>query len=165
MRYEITNVKHPFAGFFDLEREFNSTWRNLAARATEQSNWAPAVDVREREEHWLLSIDVPGVAREDIKVDVLENQLVVTGERHDVKEDKSYSERRYGRFERRFTLPEGVEIANIEASYAHGVLNLVVPKVQPQKPTSIAIDVKEGSGSLFQKLVSFGKKEEKENIN
>lgn len=157
MRYAVTNFER------ELEKFWQPFW-GISATSAQQS-WRPHVDIRERDEHWLLSIDVPGVARENLKVDVVEDQLVVSGERHVEKDEKSYSERSYGKFERRFNLPEGTEASKIEASYDHGVLNLVVPKVQPAKPTSIAIDVKEGKGNLFQKLVSFGKKEETAQIN
>lgn len=157
MRYAVTNFER------ELEKFWQPFW-GLNTSSAEQK-WRPHVDVRERDEHWLVSIDVPGVAKNDIKVDVIEDQLVVSGERQFEKDEKSYSERSYGRFERRFNLPEGTEASKIEASYDHGVLNLVVPKVQPAKPTSIAIDVKEGKGNLFQKLISFGKKEETPQIN
>lgn len=165
MRYQVSNFNrafNPFNSMFDIEREF---FAPLLKRENVEQIWSPKVDVRERDEHWLLSIDVPGVAREDIKVEVIEDQLVVAGERHFERDEKSYSERSYGRFERRFNLPEGVDAAKIEASYDHGVLNLVVPKVQPVKASTIAIDVKEGKGSLFQKLLGFGKKEETKSIN
>src|SRR5690606_11906793 len=156
MRYEISNHNrslNPFQSFFDLEREF---FAPFFKRENVEQIWSPKVDVRERDEHWLLSVDIPGVAREDIKIDVSDNQLVIAGERHFERDEKSYSERSYGRFERRFNLPEGVQAQSIEASYDHGVLNIVVPKVKPEKPASIAIEIKEGKGSLFQKLLGFG---------
>lgn len=155
MFYQIAN----------LNRELDRLWRPVSRLQNSESLWSPKVDVREREGHWLLSIDVPGVAREDIKVDVVEDQLVVSGERQYEFEDKAYSERSYGHFERRFNLPEGVELDKIEASHDHGVLNLVIPKAQPPKTTTLAINVTEGKGELFQQLVSTGKKDETKQIN
>lgn len=168
MRYEITGRNrafNPFNAFVDLEREFGKLWGTTARGESKEWTWSPKVDVRERDEHWLLSIDVPGVAREDIKVDIVNDQLVVTGERHFEREEKAYSERSYGKFERRFNLPENIEISKIEASYSNGVLNLVVPKVLAAKPTTVAIDVKEGSDTLFNELLTIGKKTENKEIN
>ena len=88
-----------------------------------------------------MSVDLPGIPKEQIKVDVLDGQLVISGERESKTEVKGYSERRYGRFERRFNLPERIEASKIKASYAHGVLNLSIPKEEKAKPVSIAIDV------------------------
>lgn len=156
MLYEMSN----------LDREFDRLWRPFSRLQSSESFWSPKVDVREREGHWLLSVDVPGVAREDIKVDVVENQLVVSGERHHEIEDEAYSERTYGQFERRFNLPDGVELDQIEASHDHGVLNLVIPKSEKATQSSTkTIDIKEGRGELFQQLVSPGKKDETKSIN
>lgn len=135
MRYELTDINRslsPFNTLFDFGLE-----RNL------ERSWKPNVDIQEEPDHWLLSVDVPGIPKDDIKVDVLDGQLVISGERKTTKESKGYSEKRFGKFERRFNLPERIEIAKITANYAHGVLELTVPKEEKAKPVSININVNE----------------------
>tara|TARA_R110000868_G_scaffold117599_4_gene312153 strand:+ start:506 stop:919 length:414 start_codon:yes stop_codon:yes gene_type:complete len=135
MRYEMTELDralNPFNSLFNFGLE-----RNL------ERSWKPNVDIHEEDENWQLSVDLPGVPKDQIKVDVVDGQLVISGERESKKESKGYSERRYGRFERRFNLPDRIEATKISASYAHGVLNLTIPKEEKAKPVSINIDVAE----------------------
>lgn len=133
MNYEITNLNHnlsPLEALFDfgLDHHFERSWR-------------PKVDIDEVEDHWELRVDVPGVAKENIKVDVAQGQLIISGERESKKDENGYRERSYGRFERRFNLPDGTDSSKIKASCNDGVLKLEIPKEEKAKPTSIAIDV------------------------
>ncbi len=135
MRYELTDLNRalsPFNTMFDFGLE-----RNI------EKLWKPNVDIHEEENHWLLSVDVPGIPKDDIKVDVHEGQLVISGERTTKKETKGYSGKRFGKFERRFNLPERIDVSKITASYTHGVLELTVPKEEKAKPVSININVNE----------------------
>tara|TARA_R110000868_G_scaffold117600_9_gene312319 strand:+ start:1487 stop:1900 length:414 start_codon:yes stop_codon:yes gene_type:complete len=135
MRYEMSELNtalNPFNSLFNFGLE-----KNL------ERLWKPNVDIHEEDESWQLSVDLPGIPKEQIKVDVLDGQLVISGERESKTEVKGYSERRYGRFERRFNLPERIEASKIKANYAHGVLNLTIPKEEKAKPVSINIDVAE----------------------
>jgi len=121
---------------------------------------APAVDVMEREADFVLNIDVPGVAKQDLKVQISEEGrrgrkrklLTVSGERkdEDFKEDKEHhvksSSKRYGRFSRSLVLPDNcnADATQIKARHANGILKLTVPKVKsepPQKRQAIEIAI------------------------
>lgn len=107
--------------------------------------WSPAMDVVERDDHYVLRTDVPGVREEDISVELDGNVLTVSGSRqaeHD-EERKGYHrvERVYGEFSRSLTVPEGVDAERIEASYDRGVLEVRVPKPEEAKPRKVAISV------------------------
>lgn len=112
-------------------------------------------DVTEKDSHFLLSFDMPGVKEEDIKIEVLENKLTVSGERHDVFGDSEghrySSERRYGRFLRSFSLPESVEADKIEANFENGVLGVAIPKKEAVKGRTV--QVHSGKSGIFKKLL------------
>ncbi len=105
--------------------------------------WTPAVDVAEDPKGYSVAIELPGVKAEDLKVEVDGNRLTVRGEKRveaDEKTDRVHRfERRFGSFERIFTLPDTVNAEGIEAKVADGVLTLVLPKTAKVQPRSIAI--------------------------
>ncbi|MCB0343122.1 MAG: Hsp20/alpha crystallin family protein [Pseudobdellovibrionaceae bacterium] len=92
----------------------------------------PAVDIEELPNQYLVTLDIPGLNREDIKVEVKDNTLSISGERkREEKEEKpGYTryERSHGTFERRFTLPETVSGKEVSAKYEDGVLKVTLPK-------------------------------------
>ncbi len=123
----------------------------------------PNVTVDESEQAYLVCVDVPGVRKEDIKVDMSDNILTVSGERKhqdEVKEGRSHLyERSFGKFRRSFTLPSTVDTEHIEANVEDGVLRIVLPKSEQSKPRTI--QVQEGKGGFFSKLIGSDKKEDK----
>lgn len=108
--------------------------------------WAPAVDVTANDDAYIVRADIPGVKKEDLKVDITNNTLTIKGERkkeEKIEEDKYVLiERSYGSFSRSFTLPPNVDVAKIKANYDNGVLDLILPKKEDSKPKEIAIEVK-----------------------
>ena len=102
----------------------------------------PAHDVSENEDHYMVSIDMPGVKKEDIKIELQKNQLLVHGERH---RDKV-------KFEKTFSLSTSVDCEKIEAQYENGVLNIALPKVELAKPRTI--EIKTGHEGFFKKLLN-----------
>jgi len=108
--------------------------------------WAPAVDVTANDDEYIVRADIPGVKKEDLKVDITNNTLTIKGERkkeEKVEEDKYVLvERSYGSFSRSFKLPSNVDVAKIKANYDNGVLDLILPKKEDSKPKEIAIEVK-----------------------
>jgi HSP20 family protein len=101
----------------------------------ETENMAPMIklDVEEGDDRYLVKADIPGVAKDDIHVDVDGNQVTIAAEvRREKKDEKEgkvlRSERYYGTMTRAFTLPMDVEFAKAEAKYADGVLKLTLPK-------------------------------------
>ncbi|MDX1345611.1 MAG: Hsp20/alpha crystallin family protein [Sedimenticolaceae bacterium] len=109
----------------------------------EGSDWTPAVDIKEEADRYLLHADIPGVKADDIEVSMDKGVLTIKGERkHESTESKEgYKrvERSHGIFMRRFSLPDGVDGENISASSKDGVLEVVIPKSEPEKPRRIEV--------------------------
>lgn len=96
-----------------------------------QVGFKPSCDINETKQHYLVSFDIPGIRKEDIKIEVQGNQLVISGERHrlmqgDASETTLRHERAYGKFERTFVLPSSIDADRIEALYENGVLNVAL---------------------------------------
>jgi HSP20 family protein len=112
----------------------------LAAR-----QWIPAMDLAEQDDHYLLHADLPGVAEEDVKVELEGDVLTISGERRSERKEsrEGYQrfERAVGRFSRALTLPEGVDPDKIEARIEKGVLEVRIPKPEQRKPRRVAISV------------------------
>jgi len=104
--------------------------------------WAPAVDIRETEESLFLTVDLPGVARESIDLEVDADSLTLQGER--VCESRGRSvrlERPAGRFRRSFRIGVPIDPTRVEAKYRDGVLAVNLPKVSRRGPTQLRIEV------------------------
>ena len=106
-------------------------------------NWAPSVDISETDDNFEVRAELPGVAKDDLHVSVKDNLLTLSGEKRqeNVDDTQNYSrvERRYGSFQRRFTLPSEVATDDIKAEYSDGVLTLSIPKAEAAKPTEVSI--------------------------
>lgn len=128
-------------------------------------NFQPSCDVNETKDHYLVSFDIPGMQKEDIKIEVQGNELVISGERQrEMREQEGETtlrvERSYGKFERRFTLPATIAADKIEAHYESGVLNVALPKAEAAKGR--AIQIQTGQGGLLSKLLGSKKEANKE---
>jgi len=126
----------PFAEFKDLERKlFNLTRRNDGE--SNISAFMPAVNTREGEYAYHVEVDLPGIKKEDIVVDVDGNTLTISGERKtrdEVKKEDYYkTESFFGRFQRSFTLPDNVDTEQITANANDGVLEVVIPKSEERQ--------------------------------
>src|SRR3954447_12537566 len=123
-------------------------WRDPFALKTSQltrpAALVPALDVATSDDHVILTMDVPGFKSEELSIEVEDRYLTVRGERKrpHAADGTSYVhiERPFGAFERRITVPAGVDADRITASLDDGVLSLIVPKPQRLKPKAIAID-------------------------
>ena len=138
----------PFSGFGNLPSVFNDLFDESFSRAWAQpgvSEEHPAVDVLESKDAYLIRAELPGMKKEDIKVEVKDGTLVLGGERKSDKPAEGVQYRRAERvaakFWRSFTLPETVKQDGIEASYKDGVLEIRVPKAEEAKPRQIEISV------------------------
>jgi len=131
----ISDFRREFDRLFD---DFSPSTRGMKTEVA----FAPACDVQEEEGHFLLYLEMPGVKKEDVKIEVRDNQLHVSGERRletQGREGALYSERRFGKFSRSFALPVGVDTGQVEASYQDGTLQILVPKAESSKPRQIQI--------------------------
>ena len=123
----------PRRNLFDIDSFFNDSWPVLAESRTGDF-FAPRVDIREVDDHYEITAELPGVAKEDIHIHVKEGVLTLEAETsQEEKEEKEgriiRQERRYGKFMRSFNLGSDVEESDIKASFKDGVLKLEAPKV------------------------------------
>jgi HSP20 family protein len=113
--------------------------------------WAPAVDIAERKDAYLVSVELPGIGIDDLEITFEGGLLTIQGERHvpqDSSEQKMHRvERRYGAFRRSITLPTHVMADAIEASFQDGVLQILVPKAAEVLAKRIAVRVGPGSAA------------------
>jgi len=126
-----------------LDDFFNDGW-NLPA-TTRNTNWQPSVDIRETDDAYTIIVDLPGLKKKDVKVNVNDGRLEINGERaFENKEDNgSYHrrERGYGSFQRSFHLPETVLEDKITASFKDGILSVEVPKAEEVKPKGYEVKI------------------------
>ncbi len=127
---------------FNIRNDFD---RLLGRSETQVSAWSPVVDVRETQDQLMLQAELPGMTADDVDVSVENGVLTISGEkRQEIREGEENSnyhlvERRYGRFERRFTLPRSVDAEKVAADYENGILTITLPKVEKAKPRRIQI--------------------------
>ncbi|WP_419766357.1 MAG: Hsp20/alpha crystallin family protein [Arcobacter sp.] len=130
----------PFKQFRNLEKSLYEYPSNEGV-----SGFVPVVNTREGEFAYHIDVDLPGVNKKDIKVDIHKDILTISGERktkEEIKEDDYYKiETSFGKFSRSFNLPENADLENIEASGENGVLEVVVPKLSEEKHKKI-IEIK-----------------------
>jgi HSP20 family protein len=104
---------------------------------------APALDITESENEYVVTVELPGVKKEDLSVELNEGVLSIHGEKKSEREEKKerthWVERSYGSFSRAFTLPPNVAGDRIDASFQDGVLTLRLAKAEAAKPKTIAV--------------------------
>jgi HSP20 family protein len=106
-----------------------------------KADFTPAINTREGEYAYHLEVDLPGMKKVDINIQIEDNVLVISGERkvkEEIKEENYYKiESSFGTFSRSFSLPDDVDVENIHAESKDGVLEVVVPKLEVQKVQKI----------------------------
>jgi HSP20 family protein len=141
----------PVSDLWNLQDEVNRIFRDFGFRRRgedegELSVWAPAVDICEDKESVKLTVELPGMKREQVKLHVEDGVLTIKGERKFSEETKRENyhriERSYGAFSRSFTLPSSVQQERITAAMRDGVLEVLIPKREEAKQKEIAIEVK-----------------------
>jgi HSP20 family protein len=109
--------------------------------------WAPKVDVFEKDGRLITRVDLPGVKKEDVTVEVTDGHLALSGERKQETEEKKdnvyRSERQYGTFYRAVPLPEGVKLEDVKATFTGGVLEVSVPLPTKAQPTMRKVEIQE----------------------
>lgn len=122
----------PFKELKELEQRFEKAFPSLSTFESGVAGFTPSVNTREGDYAYHIEVDLPGVQKEDIKVEVKDNRVTISGERktsEETKEEDYYRvESSYGKFERSFTLPGNVDAENVTASSKDGVLEVVLPK-------------------------------------
>jgi HSP20 family protein len=129
----------------EMNRMFNQFFRGSTSEEGSWGHytWTPPVDIYETDDALVFTADLPGVAKDEVSIEVQNNTLILRGERkHDaaVKEEHYHRvERAYGSFQRSFVLPTLVDQEHVQATYHDGVLELRLPKSEAAKPKRIAI--------------------------
>jgi HSP20 family protein len=126
-------------------------WQGVAMDNSSPA-WAPALDISERKDAYLVTVELPGVKMDDLKVTLEDDVLSIQGERHisnDTSEEQYHRiERRYGAFRRSITLPAHKMADAVEASLEDGVLRILVPKAEEAKPKRIEVRVGGGREAI-----------------
>lgn len=147
----MTKLVHfsPRADLSRMQRDFDHIFSNFfPTLGTDSDNseavsWHPRIDVIETTEAYELSLDVPGVNKDDIQINFHEGVLSISGERMSKELSETDNvvrfERQSGRFYRSFTLPNKINAKKIEANFENGVLVVKVPKLEETKPQKIKI--------------------------
>lgn len=139
-------TRRPYGLFSELQSDLNRAFENRLATNGESmlasgKSWVPEVDIYEDDKAYHLSVDLPGIAAEEIDVTAHDGVLTIRGDREAVFEDKELkrSERVYGSFLREFSMPETADLESIHAASNHGVLNIEVPKLLKSEPKRILV--------------------------
>jgi HSP20 family protein len=136
---ELQSVNRLFGTLFDSQAGGFTAGGGAARR------WIPALDVVEQEDRFVLRVDLPGLSEDDVKVELNENVLTISGERRSEHEERGNGyyrvERASGSFSRSLVLPEGVDPESIDARFEQGVLEVSVPKPEQRRPRRVAINV------------------------
>ena len=149
MRRVAEDMDRMFESFgFGRSRFAPRMWSDLPAQFAEPelAVWAPEIEVFDREGEYVVRADLPGLKKEDVRVEVTDNALILEGERrkeHEERREGFYrSERRYGRFSRAVPLPEGVDTENVKAEFKDGVLEVRLPAPRRQQPQRRQIEIR-----------------------
>jgi HSP20 family protein len=136
---ELETFKRDFDRLFDLHRP------GLFGNGGDSSGamWIPHMDVQEADTAYRVEVDLPGMAIEDIDVQVEGTTLMIAGDRKSEASSQTghyaHHERRFGKFQRAFTLPAAVKVDEVNAAYANGILTVTVPKAAEARTKRIAI--------------------------
>jgi HSP20 family protein len=138
---EARGMRSEIERMFD---EFNSFWPSRReAREGRVGVWAPAVDIKETADSFVVSAELPGMNKQDIQVELENNTLSIKGERKFERKDEAenyhFVERSYGSFYRSFALPRNIKGEAISAEYKDGVLQVTLPKSEELKPKKVEI--------------------------
>jgi len=127
----------------EIERIFGDHESDRSSSSAATAEWIPPADIAEYADHFILKLDVPGVNAQAIEVTLEHSVLTISGERQkeaaqaDVQ--RTRLERAFGRFHRRFTLPETVDAASVRATNNNGVLEVIIPKQPQAQPRRIEV--------------------------
>ena len=140
----------PFRNITTLQDRINRLFEDAFPRSPEMEDdlvcsWRPQVDIYESADGYVIQVDLPGVEKQDVSVEVKENILTISGERKadgPDQEDSYYRrERNCGTFQRSFSLRSLIAPDQIKASFKNGVLKVVIPRPEEEKPKQVAVNI------------------------
>ena len=148
----MTNItRTPNRSLRTLQDEIDQVFNRLFPTSNDNERnestarmWAPRTDMVETTDNYEIHLDLPGMSKDDLQINMQERQLTVSGERrHEARNEDDELvrvERAFGHFHRSFTLPQSIQEDSIEATYEDGVLKITVPKAEESKPRQISIN-------------------------
>ncbi len=136
----------PFEDLFDVQKQMNKYFSpEFSAAQKDLAAWRPKVDVRESEKEFVIHAELPGLTKEHVNVELDKGVLTISGERKFEKKDEQEQfhriERSYGKFQRSFAVPEGLDPNTIQATFNNGVLEVTMPKPEVKTPASTKINI------------------------
>lgn len=147
-----SRFEHPFKNFYDLARSLEEypgarglpSWWREQEEAEHHWDFVPSCDLHECPNHYHFRFDMPGIPKENIKIEVHDNQLSVSGERSFEKREEEgvkthFVESSYGSFYRSFNLPGDIDAEKVEAAYDQGVLKVKVSKSHTRRSREVSI--------------------------
>lgn len=141
----------PFKGFESITKKMSAIYDDIEKGVRlEIGSFSPRVDIMEDDKNLVFQAELPGIAKEDVKVTINQDKvLVIKGDKKrdemadENADDKCFikCERNYGSFARSFMLPDNVKDDSIKAKFENGVLEIVLEKAEPEKPKEVNIDI------------------------
>jgi len=134
-----------FGRLTDLRDEIDRLFEAPLAPTSEFPGWAPAFDVYEEKDNFIVKAELPGMKKEDINVSLHDGNLIISGERQNEAKSEGTevyrAERFFGKFQRAVSLPVTVAAHKVKADYKEGVLTVTLPKAEEAKPKQIEVNV------------------------
>src|SRR5690242_15715598 len=154
-RWEPLTRWHPLKELEEMEKRLSTFFGRPAMgsngenkEAIAVTEWSPLVDITEDDKEYVVKAEIPEMKKEDIKINVHDDVLTVSGERKYEKEEKGKKyhrvERAYGSFMRSFALPENADGTKVNAEYNDGMLKVHLPKLEKAKPKAIEVKIEIG---------------------
>jgi HSP20 family protein len=133
----------PFQQMERMQRDLDRLFGMSTVPATRSAGWLPPADVEQTDRATVLKLDLPGMAREDISIEVHDSSMTISGEREEEHTDEHEGyvvrERASGGFARSFTLPQHAKVDEITATMEDGVLKVTIPRPAEEAPHSISV--------------------------
>ncbi len=144
MATELTEWR-PFSDFAELRHRLDQAFRDLGD-GVQSGGWSPSVDVVRKDDRLVLRADLPGIKPDEVKIEVEDDVLTVSGEHREASEEKKEDymrrERRYGSFSRSMVLPKGVQAGDVGAKFEDGVLEVTIPVPKAEKKQTVEVKLK-----------------------
>ncbi|MHA2620394.1 MAG: Hsp20/alpha crystallin family protein [bacterium JZ-2024 1] len=144
------DFQDPFAEVRALVRSLDRMWDELRPFSWELepmpfSRWVPPVDILEKPDAHIIRLDLPGLSPEQVKVEIRDNTLTVSGTREEARKEEGANycrqERYFGAFQRSFELPANIQTDAVSADFSNGVLEIRLPKTEEAKPKEVKVRV------------------------
>jgi HSP20 family protein len=142
------NIADPFTEMRALVRALDRMWDEWLVPRTDGEpsglfTWRPSVDILEANDAHIIRMDLPGLSPDQVKVEIKDNQLTVSGSREESRTEEGVNyhrqERCFGAFHRSFELPSNIKTDAITANFSNGVLEIRLPKAEEAKPRQVRI--------------------------